>query len=303
MEARIRGRTWTGQRQARDLRLGDVRLGQQRLQHHRRHGVPGPVCGQPGPRGGRASRNGDGVRSSASPSRRTPSCPTASRSRWACRCCSCPSWAPSPTTRTCASRLMQLFATLGALATLAMFFVAGRPVVAGRRAVHHRQPGLRRGHRLLQRLPARHRQRGPARPRLLLSAGPWATWAAACCCSATWSSFSCASTPRACATGLAVRINLASAGVWWLGWSFLTWARLRPRHAAAASAGRRELSHHRFQATAPDLPRGAPVSAHPALPAGLPALQRRHPDRDRRGRRSSPPRRCSRAGWRSTRAR
>jgi len=31
---------------------------------------------------------------------------------------------------------------------------------------------------------------------------------------------------------LAVRINLASAGIWWLGFSFLTWARLRPRHAA-----------------------------------------------------------------------
>jgi UMF1 family MFS transporter len=31
---------------------------------------------------------------------------------------------------------------------------------------------------------------------------------------------------------LAVRINLASAGVWWLGFSFLTWARLRSRHAA-----------------------------------------------------------------------
>jgi len=31
--------------------------------------------------------------------------------------------------------------------------------------------------------------------------------------------------------GLAVRINLASAGVWWLGFSFITWARLRPRHA------------------------------------------------------------------------
>ncbi len=31
---------------------------------------------------------------------------------------------------------------------------------------------------------------------------------------------------------LAVRINLASAGVWWLGFSFITWARLRPRHAA-----------------------------------------------------------------------
>lgn len=35
-------------------------------------------------------------------------------------------------------------------------------------------------------------------------------------------------------TGLAVRLNLASAGVWWLGWSFLTWAALRPRHAARA---------------------------------------------------------------------
>ncbi|MCL5612257.1 MAG: MFS transporter [Chloroflexi bacterium] len=32
-------------------------------------------------------------------------------------------------------------------------------------------------------------------------------------------------------TGLAIRINLASAGIWWLSWSFLTWARLRPRHA------------------------------------------------------------------------
>lgn len=35
-------------------------------------------------------------------------------------------------------------------------------------------------------------------------------------------------------TGLAVRINLASAGVWWLGWAFLTWTRVRPRHAARA---------------------------------------------------------------------
>jgi MFS transporter, UMF1 family len=33
---------------------------------------------------------------------------------------------------------------------------------------------------------------------------------------------------------LAVRINLASAGLWWLGFSFLTWARLHPRHAARA---------------------------------------------------------------------
>lgn len=31
---------------------------------------------------------------------------------------------------------------------------------------------------------------------------------------------------------LAVRINLASAGLWWFGFAYLTWARLRPRHAA-----------------------------------------------------------------------
>lgn len=33
-------------------------------------------------------------------------------------------------------------------------------------------------------------------------------------------------------TGLAVRINLASAGIWWFGWSFWTWATLRSRQAA-----------------------------------------------------------------------
>ncbi len=52
-------------------------------------------------------------------------------------------------------------------------------------------------------------------------------------------------------TGLAVRINLASAGVWWLGFSFITWARLRPRHAHRAlpagegyvSIGFKQLRH------------------------------------------------------------
>lgn len=50
-------------------------------------------------------------------------------------------------------------------------------------------------------------------------------------------------------TGLAVRINLASAGVWWLGWALVTWTRLRPRHArrmlpegeSYASVGFRQL--------------------------------------------------------------
>jgi UMF1 family MFS transporter len=33
-------------------------------------------------------------------------------------------------------------------------------------------------------------------------------------------------------TDLAVRINLASAGIWWLGFSFFTWLRLHPRYAS-----------------------------------------------------------------------
>jgi UMF1 family MFS transporter len=33
------------------------------------------------------------------------------------------------------------------------------------------------------------------------------------------------------ATDLAIRINLASAGLWWLGFSFITWSRLQTRHA------------------------------------------------------------------------
>jgi len=35
-------------------------------------------------------------------------------------------------------------------------------------------------------------------------------------------------------TGLAVRLNLASAGVWWLGWAFWTWRTLQTRHVARA---------------------------------------------------------------------
>jgi UMF1 family MFS transporter len=52
-------------------------------------------------------------------------------------------------------------------------------------------------------------------------------------------------------TPLAVRINLASAGIWWLGFSFFTWARLRTRHAVHelpagetyTSVGFKQLKH------------------------------------------------------------
>jgi len=50
---------------------------------------------------------------------------------------------------------------------------------------------------------------------------------------------------------LAVRINLASAGVWWMGFALITWSRLRPRHAARSlpegetyiSVGFKQLGH------------------------------------------------------------
>jgi UMF1 family MFS transporter len=50
---------------------------------------------------------------------------------------------------------------------------------------------------------------------------------------------------------IAVRINLASAGIWWMAFSFLTWSRLKPRHAARAlpanetyvSIGFKQLGH------------------------------------------------------------
>ena len=44
-------------------------------------------------------------------------------------------------------------------------------------------------------------------------------------------------------SGLAVRINLASAGLWWLGWSVWTWLTLRSRHVARSlPAGENLLS-------------------------------------------------------------
>ena len=44
-------------------------------------------------------------------------------------------------------------------------------------------------------------------------------------------------------SGLAVRINLSSAGLWWFGWSFVTWKLLRSRHTVRAlPAGETYLS-------------------------------------------------------------
>ena len=45
----------------------------------------------------------------------------------------------------------------------------------------------------------------------------------------------------------AVRINLASAGLWWLGWSVWTWATLRPRHRARPLPAGRSILRVAFE--------------------------------------------------------
>lgn len=64
-------------------------------------------------------------------------------------------------------------------------------------------------------------------------------------------------------SGLAVRINLASAGLWWLGWSVWTWRTLRSRHAARAMPEGENLLGVAFKQLSETM--GAP----PRLIAGL----------------------------------
>ena len=84
--------------------------------------------------------------------------------------------------------------------------------------------------------------------------------------------------------GAAVRVSLLSAGLWWAGFTIIPRARparpapaRRPRPSTpAAGVVRGSLGQ-----LARTFARAAPLPADPAVPARLPVLQRRHPDRDR----------------------
>src|SRR5512145_192873 len=127
-------------------------------------------------------------------------------------------------------RMMQLFATIGALATIAMFFVTGELWWLG--GVLFIFANLAFGAAIVfynAYLPdiASENQRDS------VSSFGWAMgYLGGGLLLALNLAFFIFSEDIGVPGDLAVRINLASAGIWWLGFSFLTWTRLRQRRAA-----------------------------------------------------------------------
>ena len=127
-------------------------------------------------------------------------------------------------------QMMQLFATIGAIATILMFFVTAPLWWLG--GVLFIFANLAFGASIVfynSYLPDIARRTSVTGS--LLMAGRWATWVTGCCWSSTWCCI-CSGPKMGIPKDLAIRINLASAGVWWLSFSFFTWTRLRTRHAA-----------------------------------------------------------------------
>ena len=201
--------------------------GQQRVQHHRRHSVPRPV-----------SRFAGRHRCQSQPGRLSLFPRLAHRARFvfallhrllgrlSSRLPAHPrrDWDYSHRRK----RMMQLFAVVGALATTALFLVQ-RTVVAGWCLVHHRQSVLRRGHRLLQCLSARHRQRRSCRDRV--SSFGWAMGylGGGLLLIVNLARFSCSAIGQH-QQRLRPFASISHRLLWWLGWSVWTWLTLRSRH-------------------------------------------------------------------------
>jgi UMF1 family MFS transporter len=127
-------------------------------------------------------------------------------------------------------RLMQIFATLGAIATIGMFFITGESWWLG--GVLFILANLAFGAAIVfynAYLPDIASE--DQRPSVIFG-WAWVIWAAEF--AGVNLAFFIFSEDLGVPGDLAVRINLASAGIWWLGFSFITWARLRSRHAARA---------------------------------------------------------------------
>jgi UMF1 family MFS transporter len=127
-------------------------------------------------------------------------------------------------------RMMQLFATIGALATIAMFFLTGDLWWLG--GVLFIIANLAFGAAIVfynAYLP----DIASEEERDRVSSYGWAMgYLGGGILLALNLAFYTFSEELGVPGNLAIRINLASAGVWWLGFSFITWSRLRPRHAA-----------------------------------------------------------------------
>ena len=146
-------------------------------------------------------------------------------------------------------RMMQIFATIGALATIAMFFIAGDLWWLG--GVLFIIANLTFGASIVfynSYLP----DIASEEERDRVSSYGWAMgYLGGGILLALNLAFFTLHDKIGVPTALSIRINLASAGIWWLGFSFITWARLRPRHASRLlpsgetylSIGFKQLSH------------------------------------------------------------
>ena len=129
-------------------------------------------------------------------------------------------------------RMMQIFATLGALATMAMFFVTESSWWLG--GVLFILANLSFGAAIVFYNAYLPDLAGPDERDRVSSYG-WAMgYLGGGLLLALNLAFYTFSEDIGVPVDLAVRINLASAGLWWMGFAFLTWSRLRPRHAARA---------------------------------------------------------------------
>ena len=83
--------------------------------------------------------------------------------------------------------------------------------------------------------------------------------------------------------GLAVRLSFLSAGLWWAGFSIVTFRRLQSRQAAITLPAGRSVISAGFAELAASFRALRRLPQHAALSCGLHAVQRRHPDLHRHG--------------------
>jgi UMF1 family MFS transporter len=127
-------------------------------------------------------------------------------------------------------RMMQIFATIGALATIAMFFVVGNLWWLG--GVLFIIANLAFGAAIVFYNAYLPDIAGEEERDWVSSYGFALGYIGGGILLALNLAFFIFSEDIGVPSTLAVRINLASAGVWWMGFSLITWTRLRPRHAA-----------------------------------------------------------------------
>ncbi|MEZ4608862.1 MAG: MFS transporter [Caldilineaceae bacterium] len=187
-----------------------------------------------------------------------------------------PSWKRWPTTPTSRSQMLGVFAYIGAFATMALYFLPGRQLPAGRCAVSHRQSELRRPSSSTTRF-----WRSPGRTSATGSVPGWALGylGGGLLLAANLVLLSQRRGAGAVHGGMRCASSMASAGVWWAIFTLiplLAPRRHRPRKSLPPGERYLTVGFTNWAtrcANCPNFP-------HAALPVGLPALQRRHPDRD-----------------------